>query len=941
MAFSKAPGKIFRANIGQYSKSSLQPVVNYVPRPGLHQKINEKLRDHQGDGIETMQKLLLWGLGGAGKSQLVLNYIREHGHDYSAVFWIEAESKGSIERDYTQIYQLLYNHQTGAIQETLKAEIAMSRVKSWFHKSEGRWLVVLHSADTIDDDQDRSYIDLRNFIPDAPGVHTIITSQSSTPGEIKTLESVEVTKMELAEATELFQLCAKIQDQGKDVEMEVCKIVIELGCSALAITLAGSYVSITPRLSSDVRKYLPEYHQQQKELLSRRPEQQIHRYGESVLSTWEASFDSVATQNPVAARLLSVMAFINSDDIFLGLFDQSLDGFSQQSHTTPSPFPTWRLFLASEADWNLHTLKSAFETLQRYSLIQWESDQESYIMHKLLHTWGQDRLETDEQWRCSGVALELLADATANDQLSQSYKLRLVPHLMANFGIYLEGPNSIRELTRDRLAFIEKIEGFLYAIGRLSEAYEIQLFHFRKTKETLGEEHPVTLTSMNTLALVSSSQGKYEEAERIYRQASVLSKTLLGNEHPETLKSMESLADVLGSQGVCQEVEGIRRQILVSRQKLLGEKHPDTLRSMTALALILSSQGKYEEAEEIYRQVTVSYETVLGKKHPDTLTSINNLAGSLSNRGKYNEAERIHRQTLALCRTMLGEEHPDTLCSMNNLASVLNGQGKYHEAEGIQRQVLATREMVLGEEHPDTLRSMNNLASVLNGLGEYDEAERILRQVLALQKTLLGEKHPTTFISMNNLAEVLDCQSKDEEAERIHRQTLELREMVLGKEHPDTLGSMNNLAEVLESQGKYGEAEQMHRHTLALLETVLDKDHPSTLTSMNNLAGVLSDQSKYGEAERIYRQTLASRKRVLGKEHVSTLESMNNLAGVLREKGKYREAEKIHREEWGLCMTVLGKGHPDTLTSRNNLVSVLMSRGKDAEAKFIQKQDLS
>lgn len=61
------------------------------------------------------------------------------------------------------------------------------------------------------------------------------------------------------EAIELFQRCAKIKERGQDVVTEVTQIVKELGHLALAITLAGSYVSKTPRLSSNIRRYLPKY----------------------------------------------------------------------------------------------------------------------------------------------------------------------------------------------------------------------------------------------------------------------------------------------------------------------------------------------------------------------------------------------------------------------------------------------------------------------------------------------------------------------------------------------------------------------------------------------------------------------------------------------------------------------------------------------------------
>ena len=66
-------------------------------------------------------------------------------------------------------------------------------------------VLILDSADTIEDDQQISYIDLDYYIPDAPGAHVIITSRSSIAKEMTTLEAVEVADMKPPEAVELFQ----------------------------------------------------------------------------------------------------------------------------------------------------------------------------------------------------------------------------------------------------------------------------------------------------------------------------------------------------------------------------------------------------------------------------------------------------------------------------------------------------------------------------------------------------------------------------------------------------------------------------------------------------------------------------------------------------------------------------------------------------------------
>jgi hypothetical protein len=66
-------------------------------------------------------------------------------------------------------------------------------------------------------------------------------------------------------------------------------------------------------------------------------------------------------------------------------------------------------------------------------------------------------------------------------------------------------------------------------------------------EKVLGKEHPGTLTSIHNIALFLQSQGKYDEAEPMYRQTLALREKILGKEHPDTLTSMNTLAGLLQS----------------------------------------------------------------------------------------------------------------------------------------------------------------------------------------------------------------------------------------------------------------------------------------------------------------------------------------------------------------------------------------------------------
>jgi pentatricopeptide repeat protein len=488
--------------------------------------------------------------------------------------------------------------------------------------------------------------------------------------------------------------------------------------------------------------------------------------------------------------------------------------------------------LASEFD-----KTEALGTLKAFGFIKERVSGSSYDMHRLVHTVMQNWLKLNDEWRSwNRKTMERITDIFPQPRHeNRAVWMMYVPHTQ-------------------------------YIITTVKKSYS-------KTMDL-----PWSL--LHNLGQCSYLQGKYAEAEAIYRQTVQLKETVLGKDHPDTLITMNSLATSL------------------------------------------LEQGNYIEAETMYRQTLQLRQRVLGKDHLDTLASTINLARSLYQQGKYAEAETMDRQTLQLMETVLGEDHLHTLASINNLAESLHQQGKHVEAEIMHRQTLQLRQRVLGKDHSDTLASMINLATSLCKQGKHAEAEAMYRQTLQLMDIVLGKDHPHTLASMNNLADSLHQQGKHAEAETMHRQTLQLRQRVLGKDHPDTLASIINLATSLYKRGKYIEAETMYRQTLQLIEIVLGKDHPHTLASMNNLAGSLSQQGKHAEAEIIYRQTLQLRQRVLGKDHPDTLASINNLADSLCRQGKYAEAETMYRQMLQLREIVLGKDHPDTL--RNNLVLSLL-----------------
>jgi tetratricopeptide (TPR) repeat protein len=713
--------------------------------------IKEQLheRREQADGTRT---LVVWGLGGSGKSQLVLNYVREYQQDYAAIFWLEAGQRESIERDYIQIYRQLFEPAGVRGREVLRMEDVVPAVKNWFYTQIGRSLMVFDSADAIDEGDDASYIDLNFFLPDAPLVDIIITTWSARAMEMTELEAVKVGEMEKSEAVDLFYMCSRLQSKEPGDAEEVSTITEELGKLALAITLAGSYVAVTPRLRSNIRLFLPEYRTRRKKLLSMRAKKLIHQYGGSVLSTWETSFAAVARQSAVAARLLSLLAFLNFDDISPALFER-VHALGPPLGKGNESDRLWQSYLSPDGPMDQYAVESAFVVLQTYSLVQLREDQGGYAMHKLVHAWGSERLDEDERRQVSVIALQLLVQVLPTLK-GVMEKVRIVPHATANFGILSVAFHTDR-LETIILDWVAMIGDFLDGLGRWSELDEIRRFHLVKTREVFGAEHPSTLTSVNNLAEVLQYRGKYEAAEDMNRQALAEREKVLGVEHPDTLTSISNLALVLKDQGKYEAAEEMNRRALAGKEKVLGVEHPDTLVSVSNLALVLRYQGKYEAAEEMNRRALAGYEKVLGVEHPDTLVSVNNLALVLQHQGKYEAAEEMNRRALAGKEKVLGVEHPSTLTSVSNLALVLRHQGKYEAAEEMNRRALVGYEKVLGVEHPDTLTNVHCLAYLLHSQQQYEQASILYQRALSGRQRILGPTHPMTLACRRHYSSML------------------------------------------------------------------------------------------------------------------------------------------------------------------------------------------
>ncbi|MGM3308917.1 tetratricopeptide repeat protein [Anabaena sp. WFMT] len=344
--------------------------------------------------------------------------------------------------------------------------------------------------------------------------------------------------------------------------------------------------------------------------------------------------------------------------------------------------------------------------------------------------------------------------------------------------------------------------------------------------------------SLNGLALLYQSQGRYNDAEPLYLQSLDIRKCQLGTDHLDVASSFNNLALLYNYQGRYSKAKPLFIQSLEIYKYQLDADHPNVATSLNNLAGLYFYQKQYSEAEPLFLQSLEIRKYKLGNNHPDVATSLNNLALLYESQKRYNEAEPLYLQSLEIYKNQLDPEYLNIASTLNNLAALYQSQKRYSEAEPLYLRSLEIRKFQLGDDHPDVAISLNNLGGLYKNQGRHGEIEPLVLQSLEVLKYKLGAEHPCVVISLNNLAGLYKSQKRYNEAEPLYLQSLEIRKRQLGADHPDVVSSINNLVFLYEAQGKYLEAENLVQQILAIYQKKLGHQHPNTQNAELTVKGL-------------------------------------------------------------------------------------------------------
>jgi hypothetical protein len=760
--------------------------VRLLPRPVFLAGREELLAEvgtrlKAGDDREP-QLVALYGLGGAGKTSVAVEYAYRHLAEVQVAWQIGAEDATVLAAGFGEL---------GAQLGIADCGDPVASVHGVLAAFPGEWLLVFDNA------PDRA--SLQRFLPPAGAGRVLITSRNAlwAPGQ-----AVEVPVLDLQVAAGF--LAARTGDADHQAAASLAEVV---GGLPLALEQAAAYIEAT---GDSLAGYQAAFRKRRADLLSRG---QPAGYTGTVAATWELAFTQVEQSDPGAAALLRLLAFCAPEAIPLRLLLHDRPGlpgkFSPQVAGVLVPL------LEDEL-----AASDAVAALRRYSLIRAAADG-AVSVHRLVQAVTADRIPDDElrdAWR--QAAAEVIEAALPDDPRQPGtwpVFAALLPHAQAALPVDSDG------LTR--------IASYLGLSGSYLAAREFSRELAEERVRVLGAEDPGTLAARSYLAFWTGAAGDPAGARDQYAALLPITDRVLGAGRARALATRGNLARFTGEAG---DAAGARDQyaaLLPINERVLGPEHPDTLATRRSLACWTGEAGDAAGARDQYAALLPISEQVLGAEDPRTLSTRDNLAHWTAEAGDAAGARDQYAALLPVEARVLGPEHPDTLTARHRLA---NWTGMAGDAAGARDQyaaLLPIRERVLGPEHPDTLATRNHLAWWTGEAGDAAGARDLYAALLPIRERVSGPEHPDTLGTRSHVPFWARAAGDAAGARDQFAALLPIRERVLGAEHPDTLATRDDLAWSTGEAGDAAGARDQFAALLPIRERVSGPEHPRTLVT--------------------------------------------------------------------------------------------------------------
>ena len=795
--------------VGRLHFSSRPDVVagNRFIKRGEQEQLNSLIAD------PTQQRTVLVGMRGCGKTQLAAALAKQcEDANWNLVAWVNASSTKSITSDLVELAKEL--------KKELKIDTSdQPTPKTIIHRLFDR----LKSADPSDRlivfDNVEDINDLRGLVPMGDGLRVVVTTTNDKGWNYHGWDAIRIGVFDREKSIDYLLTVTESADRAAADTLADRLGDLPLALAQAAVTARNGDLSLA--------RYMTR-------LDSYRSEHVIHPvpgdyYTDDVATAlWmaiEGALENLAEPTRRSARRqLGALALLAESGVPTRWLDSTIEKQGDQE-----------LQGTNEAE-DEHAHDALTELIHR-SIVQQSADKATTMLHRLQaqafrESWDEN--ETAEAYESAAILLGKV-DIDSFPRNKTDAHRRETLDLIGQLHAIGEQKYSQSLFGNAKIAS-SIFEAFSHAhdLGLFSEALTLE-GGVVMVQELLGQEHPDTLTLLNSFAVACIDIGQPEEAIVILENLLSRDADFIKKENPNSLLLQNNLASAYQKAGHLSEAIALYEKALISHTPIPINDYPSILTPLSNLAAAYQAENHPEEAARLFYTVLDEQIRTLGPGHPDTLNTRSHFANAFYTAGALHEATELYEHILADSTRILGETHPSTLTYSDNLASAYEAAGRYEEAITLFEKTLKIRFDILGPEHPVSLSSHNNLARAFCAAGDFARSIDLYEQLIADTIRAKGEDSPDTFTARNDLAYVYTMAGHSNIASSLFMQVLEDRIRVLGIDHPETLASRNNLIAPFLTAHRPAQAVELLEYLLEDCLRILGVDHSLTTTVGENL----------------------------------------------------------------------------------------------------------
>jgi serine/threonine-protein kinase len=237
------------------------------------------------------------------------------------------------------------------------------------------------------------------------------------------------------------------------------------------------------------------------------------------------------------------------------------------------------------------------------------------------------------------------------------------------------------------------------------------------------------------------SQGRYDEALPLERNAARLFEEYYGKDHYITAQPLEGIALVLAEQGQLDEARRLEERVLSMREAAFGQENANVARALKFLGGILTEQGDLDRALATLDRSLSMNERLLGPKHQDVAMTLVKLSQAETKRGTFDKALLHGEQAAAIFDEWFQKGHPDLGRALLAVGESELGRRDYGKASAAFERARVVLERTLGPAHPDLARYWNGMAGIDRHEGKLDRARSDLEEA----RRILGGRTSTRW----------------------------------------------------------------------------------------------------------------------------------------------------------------------------------------------------